>query len=677
MRPDFGHFEEKELGKPYDVKLLRRLYPFTGPYRSLLVLSIFLVSLMTLLDLSVPYLTKIAIDRYIVPQVDRAEIEREKVPEPEKVKKTEKKVRFYQVDLTDDDIVPIVRKYETRFKRYGTSALIPYEDLTQLDKADLNILRNKDVIGVAMVSGLLLGLILFSLGLNFIQVMLMEYTGQMIMHDFRVRLFSHIQSLSIAFFTHNPVGRLVTRVTNDVQNMHELFTSVIVVVFKDFFLLVGIAVVLLSIHLKLALVSFTVIPFVLYASFKFSNLARDAFRELRVKIAEINTRLSETIGGIQVVQLFRQENKNYQGFKKLNHENYLAGMRQIQVFAVFMPIIELLGSIAIAIVIFYGGRGVLSETITLGALVAFISYMKMFFRPIRDIAEKYNIMQNAMASAERLFVILDTDEKLPQPVIELKSDSIFDPRVLEKISKLEMEDVYFGYVKAEPVLKGISFSVHAGESIAVVGPTGAGKTSLINLIPRFYDPTSGRVLVNGHDVEDFELSALRANMALVMQEPFLFSETIRENILQGNPLLKEEEMERVIRASNCGYLVDRLPEGLNTILSEGGTSISSGERQLISIARAFARNPDLILLDEATSYVDSETEQKIQEALLNLMKNRTSIIIAHRLSTARIADVIIVLNRGRIVEQGSHDELMKKKGFYFKLNQLQNSGWIV
>jgi ATP-binding cassette subfamily B protein len=301
----------------------------------------------------------------------------------------------------------------------------------------------------------------------------------------------------------------------------------------------------------------------------------------------------------------------------------------------------------------------------------------MFFRPIRDIAEKYNIMQNAMASAERLFVILDTDEKLPQPVIELKSDSKFDPRVLGKISKLEMEDVYFGYVKEEPVLKGISFSVHAGESIAVVGPTGAGKTSLINLIPRFYDPTSGRVLVNGHDLKDFELSALRANMALVMQEPFLFSETIRENILQGNLLLKEEEVERVIRASKCGYLVDRLPEGLNTVLSEGGTSISSGERQLISIARAFARNPDLILLDEATSYIDSETEQKIQEALLNLMKNRTSIIIAHRLSTARIADVIIVLNRGRIIEKGSHDELMKKKGFYFKLNQLQNSGWIV
>jgi len=677
MRPDFGHFEEKELGKPYDVKLLRRLYPFTEPYRRLLVLSIFLVILMTLLDLSVPYVTKIAIDRYIVPRVDRAELERAKVPEPERTEKTEKKVRFYQVDLTDDDIVPIVRKYETRFKRYGTSALIPYEDLTQLDKADLNILRKKDVIGVAMVSGLLLGLILFSLGLNFIQVMLMEYTGQMIMHDLRVRLFSHIQSLSIAFFTHNPVGRLVTRVTNDVQNMHELFTSVIVVVFKDFFLLVGIAVVLLSIHLKLALVSFTVIPFVLYASFRFSNLARDAFRELRIKIAEINTRFSETIGGIQVVQLFRQENKNYQGFKKLNHENYLAGMRQIQVFAVFMPIIELLGSIAIAIVIYYGGRGVLSETITLGALVAFISYMKMFFRPIRDIAEKYNIMQNAMASAERLFVILDTDEKLPQPVIELKSDSKFDPRVLEKISKLEMEDVYFGYVKEEPVLKRISFSVHAGESIAVVGPTGAGKTSLINLIPRFYDPTSGRVLVNGDDVKDFGLSALRANMALVMQEPFLFSETIRENILQGNLLLKEEETERVIRLSNCGYLVDRLPEGLNTVLSEGGTSISSGERQLISIARAFARNPDLILLDEATSYIDSETEQKIQEALLNLMKDRTSIIIAHRLSTARIADVIIVLNRGRIVEQGSHDELMKKQGFYFKLNQLQNSGWLV
>jgi ATP-binding cassette subfamily B protein len=664
MHGEFGYSEEKELGRPYDVKLLRRMYPFTRPYRSLLIISILLVSLMTLLDLSVPYVTKIAVDRYIVPKINSGDTKRSETGET--------KIRFYRADLTNARIETVVREYKTYFKTYGTFALIPFEDLKKLDPADLAVLREKDYAGVGLAAGVLLGLILFSFGLNFVQVMLMEYTGQMIMHDLRVHLFSHIQNLSVAFFTRNPVGRLVTRVTNDVQNMHELFTSVIVVLFKDLFLLVGIAVVLLSINWKLALVSFTVLPLVLYASFKFSSLARDAFRVLRIKIAEINTHFSETIGGIEVIQLFRQEKNNYRYFKNLNHENYLAGMRQIRIFAVFMPIIEVLGSVSIAVVIFYGGRGVLTETISLGALVAFIFYMRMFFRPIRDIAEKYNVMQNAMASAERIFLILDKTNKRPAPVsrgtLELES-GVTD---MGKITELVMEDVSFQYVEGETVLKGISFRVRAGESIALVGPTGSGKTSLVNLILRFYDPSKGRVLINGHDVRNIDISVLRSKMALVMQEPFLFSETIKNNIVQGNLNLSEEMIAHIVKASNCEPLLSRLPDGLDTVLSERGASISSGERQLLSIARAFARNPDLILLDEATSYIDSDTEQKIQTALFNLMKNRTSIIIAHRLSTARIADNIIVINRGQIIETGSHDELLQRKGFYFRLNQLQN-----
>ncbi|MBW2199841.1 MAG: ABC transporter ATP-binding protein, partial [Deltaproteobacteria bacterium] len=544
--------------------------------------------------------------------------------------------------------------------------------LKKLAPEDLAVLRENDHAGVGVAAGVLLGLILFSFGLNFVQVMLMEYTGQMIMHDLRVHLFNHIQSLSVAFFTRNPVGRLVTRVTNDVQNMHELFTSVIVFLFKDLFLLIGIAVVLLSINWKLALVSFTVLPFVLYASFKFSSLARDAFRVLRIKIAEINTHFSETIGGIEVIQVFRQEKNNYRHFKNLNHENYLAGMWQIRIFAVFMPIIELLGLVSIAVVIFYGGGGVLSEKISLGALVAFIFYMRMFFRPIRDIAEKYNVMQNAMASAERLFLLLDNTDKLPLPVSGGKPDLESGVPVMEKITELVMEDVSFHYIEGETVLKGISLRVRAGGSIALVGPTGSGKTSLINLIPRFYDPSMGRVLINGHDIRNIDISVLRSKMALVMQEPFLFSESIRNNIVQGNLNLSEEAIAHIIKASNCEPLLSRLPDGLDTVLAERGASISSGERQLISIARAFARDPDLILLDEATSYIDSETERKIQAALFNLMKNRTSIIIAHRLSTARIADNIIVINRGQIIETGTHDELMQSKGFYFRLNQLQN-----
>ena len=664
MHGEFGYSEEKELGRPYDVKLLKRMYPFTRPYRGLLIISILLVSLMALLDLSVPYVTKIAVDRYIVPKIDSGDTE--------SLATGETKIRLYRVDLTNARIEPIVRQYKTYFKTYGTFALIPFEDLNKLAPEDLAVLRENDYAGVGVAAGVLLGLILVSFGLNFVQVMLMEYTGQVIMHDLRVHLFNHIQGLSVAFFTRNPVGRLVTRVTNDVQNMHELFTSVIVFLFKDLFLLVGIAVVLLSINWKLALVSFTVLPFVLYASFKFSSLARDAFRVLRIKIAEINTHFSETIGGIEVIQVFRQEKNNYRHFKNLNHENYLAGMWQIRIFAVFMPIIELLGLVSIAVVIFYGGIGVLSETISLGALVAFIFYMRMFFRPIRDIAEKYNVMQNAMASAERIFLILDNTDKLPLPVFGGKPDLESGVTVMGKITELVMEDVSFQYIEGETVLKGISLRVRAGESIALVGPTGSGKTSLINLIPRFYDPSMGRVLINGHDIRNIDISVLRSKTALVMQEPFLFSETIRNNIVQGNLNLSEEAIAHIVKASNCEPLLSRLPGGLDTVLSERGASISSGERQLISIARAFARDPDLILLDEATSYIDSDTEQKIQAALLNLMKNRTSIIIAHRLSTARIADNIIVVNRGQIIETGTHDELMQSKGFYCRLNQLQN-----
>jgi len=667
MHTDYGYFEEKQLGKPYDIKLLGRLYPYTKPYKLLLLSSIVLIVLLTLLDLSLPYITKIAIDRYIVPE--------QILKENRMVDSDEDKTRTLKADMADPQIASIVRKYSDLFKVRGSFAFISFRHLNKLDQNDLSILRKNDLSGVAFITAVFLAIVILNFVLNIAQVLIMEYAGQKVMHDLRVTLFKHIQSLSVAFFTRNPVGRLVTRVTNDIQNMHELFTSVIAFVFKDLFLLVGIAAVLIGIHLKLALVSFSVIPFVLYASFHFSGQARDAYRTLRIKIAEINTRFSETIGGLKVIQLFLQEKQNYLRFKNLNHEHYLAGMRQIHVFAIFMPVIEILGAAAIAVVIFYGGGGVLSGTISLGALVAFLSYMRMFFRPIRDIAEKYNILQNSMASAERIFLLLDSSETIPQPATDIdlhtKIRSTPASTEIDKISEISMEKVSFEYVKDEPVLKNVSFNIKAGEKLAVVGPTGSGKTSIINLIIRFYDPTSGRVLLNGVDIKDKYIKDLRSKVALVMQDPFLFSDTIRENITLGVRNLSESSFQQILQDSNCKTLVNRLPMGVHTVLSEGGTSISSGERQLISIARAFARNPDLIILDEATSYIDSETEVKIQEALTKLMSNRTSIIVAHRLSTAREADKIIVLNRGQIIETGNHSELMKRQGFYYRLNQLQ------
>jgi len=658
MHPDYGYFEETQLGKTYDVKLLKRLFPFIHPYKLLILWSIFLVIGITVLDLALPYITKVAIDRYIVPQITDADAADTRIDGNRK--------RYLSADLKNPQQRDIVQKYSVLFQIEGQTAYISFDELARLEKPDLKILRQKDLAGLGMMAVIFLMIVFLDFILNFAQKMIMEYSGHMIMHDLRMKLFIQIQGLAIEFFTRNPVGRLVTRVTNDVQNMHELFTSVISLVFKDCFLLVGIASVMLVLNWKLALVSFTVLPIVVYASVRFSAKARDVFRVLRIKIAEINTRFAETIEGVSVIQLMRRESENYKNFQGLNHDNYLAGMRQIIVLAVFMPIIELLGVLAAALVIFYGGSQVLNQALSLGTLVAFISYIRMFFRPIRDLAEKYNILQNAMASAERIVLILDSQNKLPQSKLQ------FSVPHFDAIREIRIEDVSFSYIGEEKVLKNISLQIKAGETVAVVGPTGAGKTSLVNLLPRFYDPTSGRILINDIDIKQLDSALFRAKMALVMQEPFLFSGTIRANIFDNAHRFREQEVQEIIDAANCRTLIQRLPDGLETHLTVGGTSISSGERQLISIARAFARNPQLILFDEATSYIDSQTELWIQQALEKLMKNRTSMIIAHRLSTVRHADRIIVLNRGRIIETGTHAELIDRQGFYYRLSQFQN-----
>jgi ATP-binding cassette, subfamily B, multidrug efflux pump len=673
MQSDFGYFEEDKLGKPYDIKLLKRLYPFSKPYRHLLFASVLLVVFITLMDLAIPYVTKIAIDRYIVPAFDN------KYPAPGLLKtdsKSEKPLdRIYQADLSDPAVAAIVEKYDTLFTLHENTAIIAFDNLEKLEKDDLIVLRQNDLSGVKLIAGIFLIIVLINFALNFFQVVIMEYTGQMIMHDLRMTLFQHIQQRSLSFFTKNPVGRLVTRVTNDVQTMNELFTSVITFVFKDLFLLFGIAFVLLMLNWKLALISFAVLPFVVIGSLHFSKNAREAFRVLRIKVAEINTRISETIGGIRVIQLFGQELENFKVFARINHENYQAGMRQIHVLGIFLPFIEFTGVLAVALVIYFGGGGVLDGTISLGSLVAFISYMKMFFRPIRDIADKYNLLQNAMASAERIFLILDNKEQ-DASVMVSKHDLIPPSTKIQTLDKLEQidhilfKDVTFAYIPGETVLHRISLTITAGQMVAIVGPTGSGKTTLIHLIPRFYDPVSGNILVNGQDIRRIPPTLLRSKMAIVTQDPFLFSQSIRENIFSNSNHLSEKEMDQIIEASNCNRVLERLPKGIETVLSEGGLSISSGERQLISIARAFARDPELIIFDEATSYIDSNTEAQIQDAMANLMKNRTSIVVAHRLSTARNADQIIVINHGRIIESGTHIELMSKQGFYYRLNQL-------
>lgn len=602
MRTDYGYAEERRLGRPYDLKLLGRLLPFVRPHGGMLALAVALVLAITALDLALPYVTKVTVDRFIVPRT------------------------------------------------------APGEALPEMARR---------LAGIGWMTGLFLVLVAANFAATFIQVQLMETIGQKAMHALRLDLARHILRLPVAFFDRQPVARLVTRATNDTQNLHELFTSVVAFVFKDLFLMVGIAAVLIWLDLRLALISFTVLPLVMAAAWHFARRSRNVFRGLTVRLAELNTRFAETIGGISVIQLTGRQEANARAFAALNDDYYRLGMTQIHLFAVFLPVIEVLGAGALAVVVYYGGGAVVAERISLGVLVAYISYMRMFFRPIRDIAEKYNIMQNAMASAERIAGIRD-EVAVDAPVVRRPPT----PTAAEPAPLVALEEVVFGYGTDAPVLDGLSLTVARDRTLAIVGPTGAGKTSLIHLLLRFYDPQGGTIRFEGRDTRTMPPTDLRRRIALVSQDPFLFSTSLADNIFpEGLP--DGDVVAQILEAAQCTELVARLPEGLQTRIGEGGRALSSGERQLVAIARALARDPALIIFDEATAHVDSATEARIQAALEYLTRQRTAIVIAHRLSTARSADRIVVLRRGRIAESGSHEDLMAGRGYYHRLNQQQ------
>ncbi len=697
--------EEGKLGKPYDLKLMLRLGGFLRPYWSLIVLSLLLVLIMAGLDLVIPYLTKEAIDRYIVVAAREVVLKGDGSPEerrflsqygqkflPEKEKgkfllpsdvlqsmdRREMNLfekyglltenRYYLFTPTPEEEA-IIKKYPAFFEKSGSYWFISVDRMKDLKKEDLLALRGRDIKGVFRIGLLVILILVINFGLNFSQVYAMELAGQRMMHGLRMKVFSHLEELPVSFFDKNPVGRLVTRLTNDIQNVHEMFTSVLVNLLKDVLLVIGIIILLLELNRSLALVSFSVIPLIFVATLFFSRQARDAFREIRLRIAQMKSFFHENFSGIRVVQLFQREKENRWRFETINEGYYLANMKQIAIYAFFVPLVEILSSGAVGLLLWYGGGEVIRGMITLGVLVAFLSYIRMFFQPIRDLSEKYNVLQSAMASLERIFSLLDQNQKISEQV-RLGTKPLL-PRKEEIKGNIEFSHVSFSYNGEDRVLNDVSFSVREGETVAIVGATGAGKTSLLHLLEGFYDVEEGAILVDGTNVREMDLTHLRSQIGLVMQDTFLFSGDIRENIRMGNMKVGDEKVREVTRGVNAEKFIQRLPEGYRTKVGEGGEMLSAGERQLLAFARALSINPKVLILDEATSHVDPETERLIQEGLSRLLKGRTAIVIAHRLSTIQHADRIVVLHKGRVREIGSHAELMARKGIYFRLYQMQ------
>lgn len=518
--------------------------------------------------------------------------------------------------------------------------------------------------GLLLVALIFLTILIVGLVLRYLHVLLLSIIGQHIMFDMRSQMFDHLQRLSLSYFDHNPVGRLMTRLTNDVDALNEMFTSGAISILSDVLTLVGVTIILLIINWPLALVTFVVLPPLLWIASYFRVAMRDNFRAIRVRLARINAYIAENLAGMYIVQLFNREKRNYERFDELNRDYLAQTNRSLLYFILFSSITNFFSALAVALIIWYGGGRVLVGALTLGALVAYLQYVDRFFLPIRDLAEKYNILQSAMASSERIFKVLD------EPV------TVQDPPESKDFSKvhgeIEFRDVWFAYNTDEWVLKGVSFKIRPGERVAFVGATGAGKTSMISLISRFYDVQKGAILVDGIDVRDVRQKDLRQHVGAVLQDPFIFSGTIASNIRMHEERISDERIREAAEYVNAAHFIEQLPHTYDEEVRERGAGLSVGQKQLLAFARAIAFNPEILLiLDEATSSVDTETEVLIQDALNKLMLHRTCIIIAHRLSTIRNVDRIIVLHKGHIVEEGSHEELLNRPGVYRRLYEFQ------
>ncbi|HVB40109.1 MAG TPA: ABC transporter ATP-binding protein [Terriglobales bacterium] len=600
--------EEEQLGKAVDGHLIRRLLHYVRPYRGVVILATIAAALQSATQIVGPYLNKVIIDRYLFPVADSG------------------------------------------------SLLTPY-------------LPNDAFRGVADIGIIYLLTLTVGFALDFAQTYAMKWVGQKSMFDLRRQLFAHLQRLPVPFFDHNPVGRLVTRVTNDVEMLNETISTALVALFDDCFVLTMIVVVMIRFNWQLSLITLGVLPAIFVATHYFRKAVRESYRRIRLLVARINVFLQEHIAGMAVVQAFNHEDIAYQQFRTINQEHCDAWIDAVFAYAVYYPVVEFLSIFAVALILWFGGLRVMHGTLTIGIVFAFIQYTQRFFRPIQDLSDKYNTLQAAMASSERIFQLLDAPlgsvaAPIPDPPGAVAAATMTPGRI-------EFDHVWFAYKDEDWILRDLTFTVEPASSLAIVGHTGAGKTTITSLLLRFYDVQRGRILLDGTDIRELDLGELRRRFGIVLQDPYLFTGTIAENIRMGDETMSGARVAEAERDANLGEFLASLPAGDATPLRERGSGLSTGQKQLVNFARALAARPSILILDEATASVDTETELRIRAALERMLEGRTSILIAHRLSTIQRADQILVLHKGVLREQGTHQELLHHRGIYWRLYQLQ------
>lgn len=679
--------EEKAVEKRFDLHIIKRILKYAKPYTGLLILSFIMIVLATAADLARPYLMKVAIDDYIsaynspmiimdkkpetIPSIEyngmyyvrEKYLDKHVTKENNEAQLLKKNKEYYIVfgHIANEDKISIKSEVNKSNEVVIETPEDNYKGI-KINKSNYLKFRKRDKKGLIRIGVIFLVVLIAGFIFTYLQIYILNYIGQKVIYSMREELFIHVQRLSLKFFDKNPVGRLVTRLTNDMKNINEMFTSVLVSFFKDILLIGGTMVIMLKMNFKVSLVCFSTIPIIILSTYLFRRKAREAHREVKAKLAKINSTLNENIMGMKIIQIFHKEKDMFEEFDTVNTEHKNANMKELLVFAIFRPSMDFIYSLTLSILIWFGGRDVIQGTLEFGVLFAFTRYIEQFFRPIFDLSEKFNILQSAVASSEKVFQLLDEE-------VEVKN--IEKTKPIKSIKgEIEFKNVYFAYDK-EWVLKDVSFKIKSGETAAFVGATGSGKTTIISLLSRLYDIQKGEILIDGKNIKEVDKYELRSHIGAVLQDVFVFTGNIKDNIRLSEKNINDEKIEQVSRFVNADKFIEKLPQKYSEEVMERGATLSAGQRQLLSFARALAFDPSILILDEATSNIDTETEGLIQDAISKVVKGRTTIVVAHRLSTVQHAEKIVVMHKGVIREVGNHEELLEKKGMYYDLYSLQ------